>query len=287
MKTYNRHWKKFCEFTSMYSLSPIPASGLTVLQFIAYLHSKSLSPATIRGYLTSVSFFHKIQNFPDPSACFLIRRALIGLKKTVQTRSKLSPITKPLLDSTLRALSSVTKNLYTLILLRALFSFTYHACLRAGEVVLSSNPRNVILLSQVQPLKTGGTTHFTISFKNYKHSRPDRHTPKMILSPNGNFNCPVNLLQKYLTIRGNIPGPLFVDEKGLPLTRRFFSQYLKKSLSFIGPPHKKYNTHSLRIGRVTDLKLNGLDEETIKTTGRWNTNAFMNYIRPYFFALPR
>ena len=42
----------------------------------------------------------------------------------------------------------------------------------------------------------------------------------------------------------------------------------------------RYNTHSFRIGRTTNMMLEGYSEAQIKVAGRWISNAFIRYSRP-------
>ena len=41
-----------------------------------------------------------------------------------------------------------------------------------------------------------------------------------------------------------------------------------------------YNSHSLRIGKATDMAKVGCSDYDIKSASRWKTNAFKAYIRP-------
>ena len=54
---------------------------------------------------------------------------------------------------------------------------------------------------------------------------------------------------------------------------------LKKALTAVGVDQSQYAGHSFRIGAATAAAMAGLQEVTIRTLGRWNSNAFMLYIR--------
>ena len=98
--------------------------------------------------------------------------------------------------------------------------------------------------------------------------------------------CPVAALKEYLEIRS--PGSeTFNDISGKTATRRFISEKLKLIVSRAGLDPANYNTHSLRIGRTTDLAKAGVPEAIIRETGRWDSDAFKRYIRFPAFVLPR
>ena len=52
-------------------------------------------------------------------------------------------------------------------------------------------------------------------------------------------------------------------------------------------PSDRYNTHSFRIGRATQLAKDNETEATIKSTGGWKSAAYNKYIRPNNSALPQ
>ena len=68
--SYSSSQRQFLSFCSQWNLFndnglPLPASGLTILRFIASL-SKRLAASSIRNYLSAVRNLHIIYGFPDP-----------------------------------------------------------------------------------------------------------------------------------------------------------------------------------------------------------------------------
>jgi len=56
---------------------------------------------------------------------------------------------------------------------------------------------------------------------------------------------------------------------------------LTEMLSLLGEGPTVYNTHSFRIGKATDLVLQGYSTSQILTIGRWKSvKAFERYIKP-------
>ena len=79
-------------------------------------------------------------------------------------------------------------------------------------------------------------------------------------------------------------GMLFVNGNG-----SFVSRY---SVSFVLQVYRKercydstrFNTHSFRVGRASDLALKGASVQPIKEKGHWSRNTFINYLRFDLFA---
>ena len=96
----------------------------------------------------------------------------------------------------------------------------------------------------------------------------------------GHRYCPVKLLQKYLALRPSGPGPVFVSTHGKPITRQQFLGALHSSVRFRSLDPSLYNTHSFRIGRSTDMMVQGYSDAQIRAVGRWKSDAYKRYIRP-------
>ena len=55
--------------------------------------------------------------------------------------------------------------------------------------------------------------------------------------------------------------------------------HVKTALGKAGLNPAEYAGHSFRIGAATVAHLNGLDDSTIMTLGRWKSEAYLRYIR--------
>jgi len=115
-----------------------------------------------------------------------------------------------------------------------------------------------------------------------KSSKTDQfgHGTTISISKQQNTSlCPVLLISQYLKERPNYPGPLFCHFERSPLTRYQFSAILKKCLVMIGIDSDKFKSHSFRIGMATTCAIDGMPDEQIKQLGRWESNAYLRYIR--------
>lgn len=88
--------------------------------------------------------------------------------------------------------------------------------------------------------------------------------------------CPVAAMPAYLQIRGTKSGPLFQFSDGEPLTRSGFVAHVKACLT---AAQKKYNGHSFQIGAATTAASRGMEDSIIKTLGRWESTAYLHYIK--------
>ena len=89
--------------------------------------------------------------------------------------------------------------------------------------------------------------HFTVMYINIKASKTDPFRSGCVIrlaAIRDHKLCPVAAMRKYLAIRGMSPGPLFVFQNRVHLTRNYLVPFL--SISLPGVPN--LNTHSFRIG---------------------------------------
>lgn len=94
----------------------------------------------------------------------------------------------------------------------------------------------------------------------------------------------MDALIKYLEVRGDSPGPLFLLKSGSPLSRTLVTNWLSDILKLANIPGN-YSSHSFRIGAATVAARNGVPDHLIQTLGLWSSNAFQGYIRTPISAL--
>ena len=86
-----------------------------------------------------------------------------------------------------------------------------------------------------------------------KASKTDqyRQGTRVALGATGASICPVSALLDYLTIRGNCPGALFVNENGSPMRRGQFVLKVPQASQQTEVIGHHFNGHSFRIGAAT------------------------------------
>ena len=283
---YHRTWLRLLDFCDSHNLpTTLPLDPAHVVRFIGHLSTQSIRASTIRSLLSAVSWHHKIRSLPDPTHSFLVPKLLEGIKRSQKSASKrVSPIPLTTLHKLLDTLPSFVHSSYDLAAFSALFLLTYYAALRAGEVVKSGPSGHFLLIDNVEILFTPTGRSVSLTLPTYKHSKSPSH---LLLKPTPHLPwCPVKSLLLYLRTRPPLPGPLFLTRRHTPYSRATYAKILKKGLAAIGLPPDDYNTHSLRVGRASDLALSGASDATIRATGRWQSNAFLDYLRFPLFELP-
>ena len=83
----------------------------------------------------------------------------------------------------------------------------------------------------------------------------------------------------YLVWCGTSQGPLFILEDGNFLARHYFVSVVRGALQKAGVDQSKYCGHSFRIGAATTAVARGMEDSIIKTLGRWQSVAYLQYVR--------
>ena len=75
--------RRYLSFCTQFQCRPLPVEESTLLRFVAFLSSASLSYASVRSYLCAVRHLQIMSNLPDPAmATFpLLNYALRGLRR--------------------------------------------------------------------------------------------------------------------------------------------------------------------------------------------------------------
>ena len=91
--------------------------------------------------------------------------------------------------------------------------------------------------------------------------------------------CPVSTALAYMARRGPEEGLLFRFHSGLPLSYSRLVAALQDVLGRAGYNPEEYTGHTFRIGAATTAVACGIPIDTIKTLGRWKSDACRLYVR--------
>ena len=91
--------------------------------------------------------------------------------------------------------------------------------------------------------------------------------------------CPVAAVVSYIALRQDQSGPFFINSHGVAVTKSWLVQQVRTILAGLGLPQGEYVGHSFRIGAATSVALAGVEDSTIQALGRWQSSAFLQYIR--------
>ena len=284
--SYRRSWSVLNYFRKnvLSENIALPVSVGTIAMFVTYLCVYcSLQVSTIRSHLSAISYVHKLKNIFDPTANFLIRKLVDAVAKRSQSSDTRLPITRTLLHSLGSKIQAVYLDNYTQLLFKAMFYVAWYGCLRVGEFTLTPKSEHCISLADL----TFTENAFLLNLKSFKHKKGT--SPLISISRSTRFpsHCPYQILKAYLEVRGTHPGPLFCWKNGQPFSRSRFAAVMKVCLSLVNVHYGNYNTHSFRIGRLTEAVTEGsasLDQ--LMKLGRWSSSAIHQYYRPSTVSVP-
>ena len=277
--TYKRGLEAFEQFRLQYGL-PLcwPPVVDHIINFVAFLSSKKLSHSTAKCYLAGISNMLNLHNLPNPVQSFIVQKMMVGYKREKPSSDIRSPITLPLLVKILGVLPHVTFSTYENDLFSGAFTLAFFALLRVGELaVTKGNSWEKIVQVDDVSLKPN-----TILVR-IRCSKTDQYAKGSIVEIPYSMDSSVlfKALTSYIARRPKSQGPFFCHENGKSITAYQFSAILHKALKFLEIDTKTFKTHSFRIGAATFLYMKGCSEDDIKSNGRWVSNAYQSYIRPY------
>ncbi|VDI72050.1 Hypothetical predicted protein [Mytilus galloprovincialis] len=267
-KSYSRARSVLDSFQLLYTLDKVCQGPVEQLvQFIAYLFLKHFSPATVRLYISGISFPHKEHNLEYTAKNFVVSKMLEGLHKNHPQRDNRAPVPLPLLRQITDALPSICSSTHEPLLFKSSFILAFFAMLRVSEFTTknkSDSSTEALQLSDV----VVSDCQLKINIKKSKTDQRGYSTFIVINKYRDNASiCPVLTLKKYLAARPAVSGcnHLFMHFDGSPLTRYQLSAMLRKPVNFCNIPNPSLSkSHSFKIGAATEPSKRGINDEAIK-----------------------
>ena len=280
VKVYKRAWVLFKEAMVEMKIPfngsiDLPISSSMVIMFIGYLSVIGLSSSTITSYTCALGYIHKLMNAPDPTSKFCVQKVLAATNKLNKSHDSRLPITIVILQRLCESLFHTVPKLYLRQLFRTMFIVAFFGLMRLAEITQNKDGIVSIMIDQVK--FTSSAIIITIS--QFKHNVSLRPLDIVLPAQQDLSICPVFQMRKYLNLRGLSAGPLFRYADGHPVSRNYFCKNLTSALRFCGLQTSLYKSHSFRIGGATFYAQLGMTDNQIRIMGRWNSNAFVKYIR--------
>lgn len=268
-------------------MSPTPASEHQLCQFVSALASEGLKYSSIKCYLSAVRHLHLEKKLPDPNIGSMARleQVLRGVKSF---QSKQSPPPKPRLPITPDILLKLKKvwnkdpSNTDNIMLWAAVCLGFFGFMRAGEfTVPADNAYDPTAHLNTEDISVDSKANPSMARIKLKKSKTDPFRQGVDIYVGRTFGqlCPVAAILAYLAVRGPGTGPLFMFADGRFLTRDRFVTRVRGALTAAGLDCSQYAGHSLRIGAATTAAQKGIKDSTIKMLGRWQSSAYLLYIR--------
>ena len=235
--------------------------------------------------MSAISFQCKMNGYSDVTQFFVIGKMLTGLSRLDKRKDIRMPITVDILFKIIQQLSVVCLSKFEALLFTAMYTIAFFGFLRVGELVINSKKDigHAICRSDIcfKPQLDALEIHL-------RHSKTDQSGSGVVICIPATHNtiCPVQAFRSYDCNRPNYLGVYFRHIDGSPVTRYQFVAVLKKSLEKAGIDSQHYKSHSFRIGISTSASLLGISNDDIACYGRWQSNAFKNYIRIPTYKFP-
>jgi hypothetical protein len=268
-------------------LRAVPATELVLCRFVSYLAEAGLRVRTIKVYLSAIRFLHIREGVDDPFSLGLQRLhyVLQGIKRSEVAGGTPKKIRLPITPDILRKLKVVWDKKAAdpdTVMIWAACCLGFFAFLRSGEMTVPSDvaydPACHLGWKDITVDNPLAPQMIRVTIKQSK-TDPFRKGIDLFVGRTGTKVCPVVAIVNYLATRGKRDGPLFMFKDGRFLTRQRLVDALRLGLQKAGLDNTLYCGHSFRIGAATTAAQRGLEDSVIKTLGRWESVAYLEYIR--------
>lgn len=286
----------FCTALGIPEEQRAPCSPEVLSAFIASM-AGSFAGSTVNNYVQAVRAWHLIHgldwNMSD-SELHMLLKASDNLTPPASRRAPREPFT-------VRMLEEIRQNLDLDapfdIAVFACLTTTFYSCARLGEFTVPSRESFNLALHvkldnvSIEEDREGRQTH-TFALPSTKTSARGE---RVYWSRQDGASDPLSAFQRHLQInQPPFDGHLFAykwEDTHRPMTKPDFMRRIQTAMVAAGLP--RLQGHSLRIGSTLEYLLRGIPFETVKSIGRWKSDAFTIYLRkhaqilaPYLQAVP-
>ena len=287
-KTYYSVWKQFNKFLIRLDMMPESWEDRTSLFVTHLIEFKQFQSASVKSYISAIKRTLLDDGYDWSDNCILLNsltRACRIVNDRITTRL---PIRCSLLELILFELERMfIGQPYLETLYKAMFAIGYYGLLRIGEMTESPHvmrARNVFI----------GVNKEKILIVLYSSKTHDQkmYPQKIKITSNrsersGKYYhrhfCPFKLMGSYFAAReqtyADMDEQFFVFSDGSSVTAPQARTVLKSAIARLGFNVNQFNTHSLRIGRSSDLIQYGYKIEEVKIMGWWRSSCIFKYIR--------
>ena len=253
------------------------------------LEDDKLKHRSIKTYMSAVRHLQIRAGFPDPFAATdqmpRVEYVLRGVKRSEAEKGLVSQERLPITPHILRQLWEVWASegqLRDTKLIWAASTLCFFAFLRAGELstpsTTSYDPNVHLCMRDITVDDPLSPSVMQIFIKQSK-TDPFRKGVRLSIGRTGTKLCPVAAMLDFLAARGTDEGPVFTFRDGSFLTRQRFVELVCAALRKAGVDQSRYCGHSFRIGAATTAAQKGLEDCMIKTLCRWESVAYLQYVK--------
>jgi integrase len=254
---------------------PLPADEDTVLLWATSILATGHKVATAAVRVAAVAFHHRRAGEPSPVG-EQIRSMLSGARRT---RLEVPRQKRPVSVAQLRRISAKLDTGEPLeVRDRAIFVLGFAGAFRCSEL-------RSLNLEDVEFVADG----LLVQLRRSKTDQEGEGRSVAIFRGKHADTCPVVVLERWLTVRGRGPGPLFLPTRGGNranftdgrMSRETMAQAMRRGFERAGLDRRLYSGHSLRAGYVTAAAENGATALAImRQTGHRSAEMVLRYFRP-------
>ena len=280
-----KHFSSFC--TKYNVTTPFPLTEQLLCSFAAFLADESLAPQTVKSYLSAVRNMQISLGLPDPreqSSLPALKRVQAGISRIRMLKGTPPRIRLPITAQVMARLHDalvVSANPESVVVW-AIAATAFFGFFRLGELLPGSsgefNPATSLAWGDVAVDDPMAPRMVQVHLKKSKCDQFGNGAD-IVLGVTGVALCPVTAILKYVESRGNQPGPFFLNTTKGTVTKPWFVAQVRGFLNQLGLPQHHYAGHSFRSGAATTAAAAGVEDSTIQTLGRWQSAAFLQYIR--------
>ena len=289
LNNYLAVWRIFNRFLIKLGARPKAWEDCVNL-FATHMIQKGKQSATVKSYISAIKcIVTTYTNYKWNDGLVLLSsltRACRLINDKVYTRM---PIQLRLLDLlSFQIARSYRQQPYLKTLYQTMLMYSYYGLMRIGEITQSEHmvkAKNVhigINKNKILIILYSSKTHgFESRPQKIKITGQDLQKGKAKCRQFSCF-CPFKITKAYLKLRGDytmVTEQFFVYRDNSPVKPEHFRTMLKQALKKVGVEASKFNSHSLRIGRCTDLINFGYTIEQVKRARRWKSNTVYKYIK--------
>ena len=235
---------------------PLPARSETVAEFVRAMKAQGKGATTIRRYVDTIAYVHRVAGLPNPKDGRPVVLALRGLTREFGTRgTQAEPITEAMVEVILPTIPETPRGRRD----RALLLMSRDLLARASELVAL----------EVADITPGSNGLGIVSLTRQKTSADP--TPKAIRART------MAAVQGYLRAAGVVDGPLFrsLRKNGQVRSRALHenevARILRRLLAEAHLPTDGVSGHSCRVGMAQDLVVAGATLPQLMEAGDWRS----------------
>ena len=282
--TYHSVWRKFNQFLIQLDHIPETWEERTCYYCTYLVKYVKVQSATVKSYISAIKAKLAADGYNWNNQLILFKSLISACRDMNDVTDDRLPIQRQLLEAMLFELNRMfihnNNRLFLITLYRTAFLILYYGLMRIGEITEGPHVLKAAHVHAAENKKQ----YLLLLYSSKTHGKGDRPQKICIsLDPiHGIAYCPVEEIKKYISLRPpykNETEQFLVFSSGAAVKPADVRKILKLILSRLGLNTNNYDTHSFRIGRATDLFKQGVEVETIKKHGRWESDAVFQYLR--------